>query len=97
MCVCVCVYIYTYTQGLCIYRYIYIYIHAHTQIYIYIYTQSFPSGEVVKNLPANDAGDARNMDSVPGSGISLAAGNGKIHMHTSSILYTHIQGALYLR
>ena len=95
MCVCVCIYIHIHT-GL-MYIQVYIYIHAHTQIYIYIYTQSFPSGEVVKNLPANDAGDARNMDSVPGSGISPAAGNGKIHMHTSSILYTHIQGTLYLR
>ena len=91
------VYIYTHTHRAYVYTGIYIYIHAHTQIYIYIYTQSFPSGEVVKNLPANDAGDARNMDSVPGSGISPAAGNGKIHMHTSSILYTHIQGTLYLR
>ena len=94
---CVYVYIYTHTHRAYVYTGIYIYIYMHTHKYIYIYTQSFPSGEVVKNLPANDAGDARNMDSVPGSGISLAAGNGKIHMHTSSILYTHIQGALYLR
>ena len=32
-------------------------------------------GAVVKNLPAN-AGDARDMSSIPGSGISSGIGNG---------------------
>ena len=35
----------------------------------------FPGGSVVKNLPAN-AGDARDMGSIPGLGRSSAGGNG---------------------
>ena len=35
----------------------------------------FPGSEVVKNLPAN-AGDARDMGSIPGSGRSPGVGNG---------------------
>ena len=35
----------------------------------------FPGGSVVKNLPAN-AGDAGDMDSIPGLGRSPAGGNG---------------------
>ena len=35
----------------------------------------FPGGAVVKNPPAN-AGDARDLGSVPGSGRSLGEGNG---------------------
>ena len=35
----------------------------------------FPGGSVVKNPPAN-AGDARDLGSVPGSGRSLGEGNG---------------------
>ena len=35
----------------------------------------FPGGAVVKNLPAN-AGDARDMGSIPGLGRSSAGGNG---------------------
>ena len=38
-------------------------------------SQSFPGGTVVKNLPAN-AGDARDMGSVPGSGRCPGVGNG---------------------
>ena len=34
----------------------------------------FPGGSVVKNLPAN-AGDARDMGSIPGSGRSPRGGN----------------------
>ena len=37
---------------------------------ITIDTMGFPGGSVVKNLPAN-AGDARDANSVPGSGRSL--------------------------
>ena len=36
---------------------------------------SFPGGSVVKNLPAN-AGDARDLDSIPGLERSLEVGNG---------------------
>ena len=36
---------------------------------------SFPGGTMVKNPPAN-AGDARDVGSVPGSGRSPEAGNG---------------------
>ena len=35
----------------------------------------FPGGAVVKNLPAN-AGDPRDLDSIPGSGRSPGGGNG---------------------
>ena len=35
----------------------------------------FPGHSTVKNLPAN-AGDARDMDSIPGSGRSPGEGNG---------------------
>ena len=35
----------------------------------------FPGSAVVKNLPAN-AGDARDMGSIPGSGRSPGVGNG---------------------
>ena len=35
----------------------------------------FPSGSVVKNLPAN-AGDARDMGSISGSGRYTSKGNG---------------------
>ena len=38
-------------------------------IYIYIYMQASQVARVVKNPPAN-AGDIRNMDLIPGSGIS---------------------------
>ena len=35
----------------------------------------FPGGAVVKSMPAN-AGGARDMGSIPGSGRSLGVGNG---------------------
>ena len=41
---------------------------------IYTYT-GFPGGEVVKNSPAN-AGDTRDMGSIPGSGRSPGEWNG---------------------
>ena len=41
----------------------------------------FPSGPVVKNLPAN-AGDAGDMVSIPGSGQSPALGNGNPFLHS---------------
>ena len=34
-----------------------------------------PGGAVVKNLPAN-TGDARDVGSIPGSGVSPGVGNG---------------------
>ena len=37
--------------------------------------KDFPSGSVVKNLPAN-TGDSRDMGSIPGSGRSPGAANG---------------------
>ena len=36
---------------------------------------SFPGGSVVKNLPAN-AGDSKDIDSIPGSGRAPGGGNG---------------------
>ena len=38
---------------------------------------SFPGGSGVKNLPAN-AGDTRDMGSIPGSGRSPGGGNGNL-------------------
>ena len=38
-------------------------------------SEGFPGGSVVKNPPAN-AGDARDMGSIPGSGRSPGGGNG---------------------
>ena len=38
----------------------------------------FPDGSVVKNPPAS-AGDTRDVGSIPGSGRSHGAGNGKPH------------------
>ena len=37
--------------------------------------EGFPGGSVVKNLPAN-AGDVRDLGSIPGSGKSPGEGNG---------------------
>ena len=39
------------------------------------YKMGFPGDTVVKNLPAN-AGDARNLGSIPGVGRSPGEGNG---------------------
>ena len=42
---------------------------------IYIIIYGFPGGTVLKNLPAN-AGDARDVGLIPGSGRSPGEGNG---------------------
>ena len=42
--------------------------------------QGFPDGAVVKNLPAN-AGDIRDMGSVPGSGRSPRVGNDNLFQY----------------
>ena len=49
---------------------------------IYTYT-GFPGGEVVKNSPAN-AGDTKDMGSIPGSGRSPGEGNGNL-LHYSCL------------
>ena len=41
----------------------------------------FPGGSVVKNLPAN-AGEVRDWNLIPGSGISPGKGNGNPHHHS---------------
>ena len=41
------------------------------------YVNGFPGGSVVKNLPAN-AGDTRDVGSIPGSGRSPGVGNGNL-------------------
>ena len=38
---------------------------------------TFPGGRVVKNPPAN-AGDTRDMGSIPGSGRAAGEGNGNL-------------------
>ena len=40
-----------------------------------LYICGFPGGAVLKNLPAS-AGDARDVDSIPGTGSSAGEGNG---------------------
>ena len=40
-----------------------------------LYICGFPGGTVLKNLPAS-AGDARDVDSIPGTGSSPGEGNG---------------------
>ena len=47
---------------------------------IYTYT-GFPGGEVVKNSPAN-AGDTKDMGSIPGSGRSPGEWNGNPLQHS---------------
>ena len=42
---------------------------------MYVYICLMPGGSVVKNLPAN-AGDKRDVGSIPGSGRSPGEGNG---------------------
>ena len=42
---------------------------------IYTFVAGFPCGTVVKNLPAN-AGDARDVGSIPGLGRYPGVGNG---------------------
>ena len=40
-----------------------------------MFSPGFPGGAVVNNLPA-DAGDTRDVDSIPGSGRSPGGGHG---------------------
>ena len=52
----------------------------------------FPGGAVVKKQPAN-AGAARDMDSIPGSGRSLGVGNGNPLQYSCLGNPTEISGA----
>ena len=52
----------------------------------------FPGGTVVKNLPAN-AGDARDMGSIPGSGRSPGGGHDNL-LQYSCLENPHEQGSL---
>ena len=47
---------------------------AHTEFNLGTFLMGFPGGAVVKNLSAN-AGDSRNMGSIPGWGRSPGVGN----------------------
>ena len=49
--------------------------HFHFKPFYCLFKTGFPSGAVVKNTPAN-AGDARDMGSIPGSGRSPGEGDG---------------------
>ena len=71
-----------------IYMLLYIYIH----IYAYIYI-GFPGGTVVKNPPAK-AGDARDMNSIPGSGRSPEEGNGNSSILAWETRWTEEPGSL---
>ena len=46
-----------------------------------IWNMGFLAGAVVKNMPAN-AGDGKDMDSIPGSGRSLGVRNGNLLQHS---------------
>ena len=55
------------------YIYVHTYTYTYTYMYMYVYThKGFP---VEKNLPAN-AGDTRDVVSIPGSGKFPGGGNG---------------------
>ena len=47
----------------------------------------FPGGAVVKNMPAN-AGDGKDMDSIPGSGRSPGVGNDNL------LQYSHLENTM---
>ena len=59
---------------------------------IKINCMGFPGGTVVKNLPAN-AGDARDMGSIPGSGRSPGGGHDNL-LQYSCLENPHEQGSL---
>ena len=46
-----------------------------TDFFFFFFFKGFPGGAVVKNLPGN-AGDVRDLGSIPGSGRSPGVGNG---------------------
>ena len=50
-------------------------------VYMCVCVLGFPSGSVVKNLPAN-AGDTRDMGSIPGSGRHLGEGNSNLSQYS---------------
>ena len=50
--------------------------------------EGFPGGTVVKNLPAN-AGDARDMGLIPGSGRSPGVGNG------NPLQYSYLENSIH--
>ena len=69
VCVCVCVCVFIYSTGVGCHCLLHIDIQINGFINIYRYMYGFPGGSVVKNTPAN-AGDARGMGLIPGSGRS---------------------------
>ena len=58
------------------------------------YVNGFPGGSVVKNLPAN-AGDTRDVGSIPGSGRSPGVGNGNL-LQYSCLGNTRDRGAWWV-
>ena len=48
---------------------------SHKSLLISIHRRELPGGSMIKNPPAN-AGDARDVGSIPGSGRSSGEGNG---------------------
>ena len=52
------------------------------------YLKGFPGGSVIKNLPAN-AGESRDMGSIPGSGRSPGGGNGNPLQHSCLEISMH--------
>ena len=57
---------------MCVSVYVYIYVCMYMCVCIYM---GFPGGSVVKNPPTN-AGDVRDVGSIPGSGRSPEVGHG---------------------
>ena len=69
---CVYIYIYTHTHTH-IYTHIYVYKHTHTHTHIHKASQV---AEWLKNLPACNAGDTRDMGSITGLGRCPEGGGG---------------------
>ena len=82
--------IHTYTY---IYTHIYMHIHAYTCIYTYVYVWVSQVALLVKNMPA-DAGDTRDMGSVPGLGRFSGGGKGNSSILALKIPWTEEPGGL---
>ena len=64
--------------------------HPPTTPYFYVakhIKHGFPGDAVVKNMPAN-AGDGKDMDSIPGSGRSPGVGNDNL------LQYSHLENTM---
>ena len=70
-----------------LYEYIFTFYDMCFTYYKFYINKLFPGGVVVRNSPAS-AEDARDMDSIPGSGIFSGLGNG------SPVLYSCLKNSM---